>query len=120
MEDKLEEAMVNYFRWFTGLLIVALAIFGNSYLSLQPLLYRTLGVIFLVTLSLGVLVTTIEGKAALKIILDSRSEIRRVVWPTRNETTQTTMIVIVAVSISGLVLWGLDSLFGLFTSSILG
>ena len=120
MEDKLDEIMLNYFRWFAGLLIIGLAIFGNSYFSLEPLLYRVLGVIFLVSVSLAILVTTIEGKEALKIILDSRSEIRRVVWPTRIETTQTTLIVIVAVTIAGLMLWGLDSLFGFFTSSILG
>ena len=120
MEDKLDEIMLNYFRWFVGLLIIGFAIYENSYFALEPLLYRVLGVIFLVAVSLAILVTTIEGKEALKVILDSRSEIRRVVWPTRIETTQTTLIVIVAVTIAGLMLWGLDSLFGFFTSSILG
>ena len=61
-----------------------------------------------------------RGKEALNTVLESRSEIRRVVWPTRIETTQTTMIVVVAITIAGLVLWGLDSLFGLVTSRLLG
>ena len=64
--------------------------------------------------------TTIEGKEALKLILESRTEIRRVVWPSRPETTQTTLIVIVAITIAGLILWGLDSLFGWVTASLLG
>jgi len=54
------------------------------------------------------------------LILESRTEIRRVVWPSRPETTQTTLIVIVAITIAGLILWGLDSLFGWATASLLG
>ena len=120
MEQILRSSMLNYFRWFVGLLIIAASIVGNSYYISEPLLYRVLGVVFLVSISLLVLITTIEGKAALKIILDSRTEIRRVVWPTRIETTQTTLIVVVAVTIAGLMLWGLESLFGWATASILG
>ena len=112
--------MQNYFRWSVGLLLIAIAIYGNSYYSLEPLLYRVLGVLVLLGLSTVVLLTTIEGKEALKLILESRTEIRRVVWPSRPETTQTTLIVIVAITIAGLILWGLDSLFGWATASLLG
>ena len=103
-----------------GLLFIGLAIYGNSYYSLEPLLYRVLGVIVLLSISTVILLTTIEGKGALKLILESRTEIRRVIWPTRIETTQTTLIVIVAITIAGLILCGLDSLFGWVTSSLLG
>ena len=112
--------MQNYFRWSVGLLLIAIAIYGNSYYSLEPLLYRVLGVLVLLALSTVILITTIEGKEALKLILESRTEIRRVVWPSRPETTQTTLIVIVAITIAGLILWGLDSLFGWATASLLG
>jgi|TARA_Y100001960_G_C14096302_1_gene550708 preprotein translocase subunit SecE len=112
--------MQNYFRWSVGLVLIAIAIYGNSYYSLEPLLYRVLGVLVLLGLSTVVLLTTIEGKEALKLILESRTEIRRVVWPSRPETTQTTLIVIVAITIAGLILWGLDSLFGWVTASLLG
>ena len=114
------ETMQNYFRWSVGLVLIAIAIYGNSYYSLEPLLYRVLGVLVLLGLSTVVLLTTIEGKEALKLILESRTEIRRVVWPSRPETTQTTLIVIVAITIAGLILWGLDSLFGWVTASLLG
>ena len=112
--------MQNYFRWIVGVLLIALAIYGNSYYSLEPLLYRVLGVLVLTVLSTVVLLTTTQGKEALKLILESRTEIRRVVWPSRPETTQTTLIVIVAITIAGLILWGLDSLFGWVTASLLG
>ena len=112
--------MQNYFRWLVVLLLVSLAIYGNSYYSLEPLLYRVLGVILLVAVAIGVGIGTIEGREALRLILDSRTEIRRVIWPSRAETTQTTLIVIVAITIAGLILWGLDSLFGWVTASLLG
>ena len=62
MEQKIEEAMQNYFRWITGLLLVALSIFANSYYSSEPLLYRVLGVVFLVAISLAILFSTKKGK----------------------------------------------------------
>ena len=111
--------MQNYFSWLVGLFLIALAVYGNSYYSLEPLLYRVLGVLVLLALSTVILLTTVEGKEALKLILESRTEIRRVVWPSRVETTQTTLIVIVAITIAGLILWGLDSLFGWVTASLL-
>ena len=92
----------------------------DSYYAMEPLLYRVIGVLVILILSLLVILRTNEGKEALTLILDSRKEIRRVVWPTRTETTQTTLIVIAAITFMGLVLWGLDSFFGWVIASILG
>ena len=112
--------MQNYIRWIAGLAVVGLAVYGNSYYFQEPLLYRIIGVIVISSLGLFILTTTQEGKEALKTVIDSRTEIRRVVWPTRTETTQTTFIVLVAITIAALILWGLDSLFGWATAALLG
>ena len=112
--------MQNYIRWFLGIAMIGVAVYGNSYFAQEALLYRVLGVILVSGLGLYVLTTTLEGKESLKIILESRTEIRRVVWPTRVETTQTTLIVLVAITIAALMLWGLDSLFGWATAKLLG
>ena len=112
--------MQNYIRWFLGIAIIGLAVYGNSYFAQEALLYRVLGVIFVSGLGLFVMSTTIEGKESLKIILESRTEIRRVVWPTRTETTQTVLIVVVAIFLCALLLWGLDSLFGWAMAGLLG
>ena len=113
-------AIQNYIRWSLGIFLIGLSVYGNSYFSLEPLLYRVVGVLILVSMAALILITTDQGKQALKLILESRTEIRRVVWPTRIETTQTTLIVIVAITIAGLILWGLDSMFGWATASLLG
>ena len=112
--------MQNYIRWFLGISIIGIAVYGNSYFAQEALLYRVLGVIVISAIGLFVLTTTIEGKESLKIILESRTEIRRVVWPTRTETTQTVLIVVVAIIVCALLLWGLDSLFGWATAKLLG
>ena len=112
--------MQNYLFWIIGLILIGVAVYGNSYYAMEPLLYRVIGVLVILTLSLLVILRTNEGKEALTLILDSRKEIRRVVWPTRTETTQTTLIVIAAITFMGLVLWGLDSFFGWVIASILG
>ena len=49
-----------------------------------------------------------------------RSETAKVVWPTRQEVTQTTLIVVVIVLITALILWGVDSLIGFLASLVIG
>jgi preprotein translocase subunit SecE len=53
---------------------------------------------------------TERGAEILEFLRGSRSELRKVVWPTRAETTQTTLIVIAMVVIMGILLWLLDVL----------
>jgi preprotein translocase subunit SecE len=48
------------------------------------------------------------GRATLSFILSSRNEVRKMVWPTRQETMQTTLFVIATVLIVGVVMWILD------------
>ena len=48
------------------------------------------------------------GAETLEFMQGARTEVRKVVWPTRAETTQTTLIVIAMVVIMGLLLWLLD------------
>jgi preprotein translocase subunit SecE len=52
-----------------------------------------LGVVFLFIIGLGILSVTNFGSNAIKLMKESRTEIRRVVWPTRIETTQTFLVV---------------------------
>jgi preprotein translocase subunit SecE len=51
---------------------------------------------------------------------ESRTEIRKVVWPTRMETTQTFMVVFVSIVVLCLFFWGLESLLSFLTGLVLG
>ena len=106
--------------WIVGLAVIASAIWGNSYYSDFGLLYRVIGVILLFSAGLFILRFTEFGSVAFDTIKQSTVEIRKVVWPNRTETTQTTLIVVGVVIIAALLLWGLDSLFSFLMSLILG
>jgi preprotein translocase subunit SecE len=54
------------------------------------------------------------------LVKESRAEIRRVVWPTRQEATQTTLVVGVVVFVMALILWALDWALNQLISLIIG
>ena len=51
----------------------------------------------------------VKGKEVWDLAKEARVEVRKVVWPTRQETTETTLIVVAVVIFVALILWGLDS-----------
>ena len=73
------------------------------------LLYRVLGVLFSIFVSVGLLLTTAMGKEFLGFLVEARTEVRKVVWPTRQETVQSTLVVVALVFLVGLLLWTLDA-----------
>ena len=77
----------------------------DSYYTEVAFLYRVLAVVALFILATIILATTVFGKGAVSLMRESRTEMRRVVWPTRMETTQTFMVVFGAIVILCLFLW---------------
>jgi len=80
----------------------------HPYFKEVPLLYRVLGLIIMVLMALGMTLTTDWGRAVWGFVLESKQEVRKVVWPTREETMRTTLLVFAMVFIVGLILWLLD------------
>jgi len=56
-----------------------------------------------------------QGKTFWAFVQSSRIELRKVVWPNRQETMQVTIVVFAMVIVLGLFFWGLDSLLGFLT-----
>lgn len=93
--------------------IVAAGLYGfYAYAEQYILLYRVLALLALVIVALVIGYQTSAGKVLWGYLLDSRTELRKVVWPTRSETTQTTLIVVVVVVAAGVFLWLADMAFG--------
>ncbi len=113
-------ASLDWLKWGLVGIIVALAVYANWYYQEQSLFLRVLGVLIAGAAAFVIAVKTEKGNAAWNLIKEARSEIRRVVWPTNNETTQTTLVVLVMVFIFSLILWGLDSLLSWSVSSLIG
>jgi preprotein translocase subunit SecE len=100
--------------------LVAAAVVGNSYFADQSLLYRVLGIVAVSAVAAMVALQTAKGVAFWELVKGSRTEIRKVVWPSRQETVQTTLIVLAFVVVVALLLWGLDSLLGWLVSMVIG
>jgi preprotein translocase subunit SecE len=91
-----------------GLLGAGLA--GFYYYAAYPLAYRVMAIIVDVIAVLAILATTQLGKSSIAFMGESRAEVRRVIWPTRQETVQSTLVVVVLVLVVGIFLWLLDML----------
>ena len=59
-------------------------------------------------------------KGIVKYFKDCKAEFKKVVWPTPKETTHNTIVVIVVCLLAGLFVFGIDSLFALIKSLVLG
>ncbi len=95
-----------------SVVFVAAGVAAFYYFSEVLLLYRVLGLVTLMLVVVGVMLTTELGRNVWAFVLESKQEVRKVVWPTREETMRTTLLVFAMVFIVGLILWLLDmSLF---------
>ncbi|CUS47512.1 MAG: preprotein translocase subunit SecE [Idiomarinaceae bacterium HL-53] len=97
-------------KWLIAIALLAAAVVGNSYFSEVSVVFRALGVILLVVLAAFTAASTLRGKQFLGFAKESRTEVRKVVWPSRKEATNTTLIVLAATVVVALILWGLDGI----------
>ena len=98
--------------WLKWLLVVGLAgagIYLNMEYALTSLLVRALAGIALAGVCAAIALQTAAGRSVWELAKEARIEIRRVVWPTRQETTQTTFNSGSYGYSCGLVLWMIDS-----------
>lgn len=83
--------------------LVAFYVFGEF-----SLLARTVGLLVAMGTAVAIVYQTAPGRRAVAFFRDARTEVRKVVWPTRAETVQTTLTVLVIVFIVGIFLWLFD------------
>ena len=114
------QSILDWAKWIVVTALVAGGVFGNWYYQDQSLLTRVLALVAVAAVASLVALQTEKGRAVWALAKEARTEIRRVVWPTRQETTQTTFIVVILVIIFSMILWGLDSLLSWFVSSVIG
>ncbi|MBE2897243.1 preprotein translocase subunit SecE [Pasteurellaceae bacterium HPA106] len=102
---------VNTFLWLLAVLAVVVAAVGNAYFAQDlNVAVRVVGVVVLLALALVFAALTNQGQKAITFVRESRVEVRKVVWPTRPEATQTTLIVFGVTVVTSLILWGFDSI----------
>lgn len=95
--------------WALIVALVAVGIVANFYYAAFALSLRLIGWLVLACVLVALALQTQAGRAGWDFIKLARMEMRKVVWPSRQETTQTTLIVVAMVMVMALLLWGIDT-----------
>tara|TARA_B100001939_G_scaffold317029_1_gene303359 strand:+ start:373 stop:747 length:375 start_codon:yes stop_codon:yes gene_type:complete len=106
-EQRSSSALDTALLWLAILVLVA-SIAGYYYFTAYSDLVRVLGMLAGAGVAAAIAFQSQIGKTAWSYVQGSRTELRRVVWPTRRETVQTTLLVVVFVLILAAFIWALD------------
>lgn len=105
--------MIDKVKLALALLVMGAGVYG--YYQLPVLMGQDVSILLRVGLvlvslvvALGIAATSAQGAALIEFSKGSRTELRKMVWPTRQETIQTTMIVLVMVIAIAIFLWLID------------
>lgn len=102
--------MANYIKWMFVFIIMALGIASNyMFAEALPIYLRALAVLASVAIATIVFVQTSQGIKTREFVLSARNEMRKIVWPSRQETMQASLVVIIMVLVMSIILWGVDS-----------
>lgn len=82
--------------------------------------YRVVALLLVAGAGVALALTTAKGKGLIGFLKDARLEVRKMVWPTRAETMQTTLMVMVIVLILSIFLWLVDMFLGWGIKLLLG
>jgi preprotein translocase subunit SecE len=93
------------------ILVASLAVFYLNPLALTSLLFKVLILVAGLVVAGLVFISGSEGKSFVSFMKETKIELKKVVWPTREETTKTTGMIIIAVIIVSIFLWIVDAFF---------
>jgi preprotein translocase subunit SecE len=103
-----------------AILLVIGGVAGYYVLGDQPAWLRWLAVAAGIALAAVAIAVSRYGTALKQFIADSRVELRKIVWPNRNETGMTTLVVFVFLLVAGAFFWGLDLALAWATRALTG
>jgi preprotein translocase subunit SecE len=110
LKSETQTSRPDIYKLIAAASIFLIAVLAFYYFADQSILVRVIGLLIAAGIALAIAATTELGSNVLDFIKDSRMELRKVVWPTRTETLQTSLAVIVMVILMGVFLWLLDLL----------
>jgi preprotein translocase subunit SecE len=122
METKVEEraTFVDTAKLAAAGLVLVAGLVAYYYFGDAATLLRALGVLVALALAVVIALQSVQGRALWRFSQAARIELRKVVWPTREETIQTTIAVLVLAFIGGVFFWLLDLLLLYVSGKITG
>jgi preprotein translocase subunit SecE len=119
-QDESQSGVLDIIKLLGGAGILVGGLYGYYYLLEWSLPLRALMVLGGVVVGIGVAMTSVQGQRLWAFIQGSRVEIRKVVWPTKQETTQTAIAVFIFTFVMAMFFWGLDSALLALTRWLVG
>ncbi|PID44259.1 MAG: preprotein translocase subunit SecE [Proteobacteria bacterium] len=107
-----KSSTIDIIKLLVALALLIASITGFYLFSEASLLYRVLGLLAVAGAGVALALTTEKGKGLLTFMGAARTEVRKVVWPSRQETMQTTLMVFIIVVILSIFLWFVDMFLG--------
>lgn len=122
MNSKVEQpaSAGDIVKYAVALLLVAAGVFAYIYFDQWAGPIRALAVAAGLVLGAFVFLVTGKGMQTREFLSESRFELRKVVWPTRQEAMRTTWVVMIAVAVLSLILAGFDLIIQFLVKAILG
>jgi preprotein translocase subunit SecE len=100
---------LDSFKWVLVLVLFFTSTVSFYYFAEYSLLLRVVSLLVVVGVATFIASTTKKGQSTLTFVRETHLEVRRVVWPTRQETLQMTGIVSIMVILVALIIWLMDS-----------
>ena len=116
---------IDYILWIISIILFIAAMLTNQHLPgywapANDVWVRVGVILACIVAALGLLYATHQGKGFVRLLKDSRIELRRVTWPTKQETVTTSWQVLAVVLIASIVLWCFDYILGWLMKFIIG
>jgi len=119
-KTQVEASSMDTVKLLVAVSFIVAAILGFYYFDAYSQLLRVLGLLAAVGVAVLIAYQTEIGRRVWQFASDAKVEVRKVVWPSRQETIQTTLVVFVMVLIMGIVLWLFDMMLGAILRALTG
>jgi preprotein translocase subunit SecE len=119
-QEESQSGVLDIIKLLVAAGVLVGGLYGYYYLLEWSLPLRVLLVLGGLIVGVAIAMTSTQGQRLWAFIQGSRVEIRKVVWPTKQETTQTAIAVFVFTLVMALFFWGLDSFLLWLTRTLVG
>jgi preprotein translocase subunit SecE len=105
---EMQGGRLDSLKLWAAILLMGAGIFGYYHFADVMIVLRVLGMLLVTAIAIAIAYQTSVGRQVVGFVSGAQNEVRRMVWPSRTETLQTTMAVVFIVLVVGVFLWLLD------------